>query len=264
MNKSKKHSSGFAVPEAILILVIIILIGTVGWMVYKNHNKNSSAVTNSSISPTKNATPITVKLDKTYTDEVGSFSVNYPSTWAILTKIDNSDPQYRTSATTLTSPSGTVLNLKADWGGRGGACIPNAQDVAFKAGNNCQSYEYLSSKVLPIKNVYYAASSTSSTGNITTTYKPADIVLVTIHYADPSGTSSYLLGLDESTQPNPIILNTPKMGMFISEISFTVYGANGQSHPYIYAYASGSTASFLTSADASTIRAILNTMKFNI
>ena len=265
MNKINKHGSGFAVLEAILILIILGLIGTVGWVVYKNQVKNSSAVTDTSASPTKNATPITTKLDKTYTDEVGSFSVKYPSTWQIKTNIDSSDPQHRSSITTMTSPSGTVLNLNADWGGRGGACEPNATDVAFKAGNNCPTLEYLSSKAVPLTTVYEGISTTNpTTGNSTTTYKLADIRLVTLRYADTNGVSTYTVGLAQSSQYSQIVSNTPKMGVYAAFTSFAVYNQSGKFYPYIDAYASGPTAAFLTTSDVTTIKAILSSIKVNI
>jgi cytoskeletal protein RodZ len=47
MSKSHNHQKGFATVEAVLVLVILILIGVVGWMVYKNHHKSTSSTTSS-------------------------------------------------------------------------------------------------------------------------------------------------------------------------------------------------------------------------
>lgn len=39
MDKFKNNQSGFSTVEAVLVLVIVLLIGVVGFMVYTNHNK---------------------------------------------------------------------------------------------------------------------------------------------------------------------------------------------------------------------------------
>ena len=40
--KIKNKESGFGTLEVVLILVIVVLIGAVGWVVYKNHNKQAN------------------------------------------------------------------------------------------------------------------------------------------------------------------------------------------------------------------------------
>lgn len=50
MTKVYKNESGFSVVEAILIVVIVALIGVVGWLVYKNHHKTTHVnTTNTSV-----------------------------------------------------------------------------------------------------------------------------------------------------------------------------------------------------------------------
>jgi len=54
MNKSPKNEQGFGVVEGILVLVILILIGAVGYMVYKNHHHSTpvaKSVSTSSVKP---------------------------------------------------------------------------------------------------------------------------------------------------------------------------------------------------------------------
>lgn len=50
MGKLRNDQKGFSVVEVILVLVIVILIGAVGWLVYKNHQKNTSTSTSSKTS----------------------------------------------------------------------------------------------------------------------------------------------------------------------------------------------------------------------
>jgi len=60
MNKLKQNESGFSAVEVILVLVIIVLLGVVGWFVYKNQKKTTtpSTTNTSTTKPTSTtATP---------------------------------------------------------------------------------------------------------------------------------------------------------------------------------------------------------------
>lgn len=93
MGKLQKDESGFSVVEIILILVIVALIGTVGWLIYKNQHKNSTAVktANSNTKPTianktVTATPVQSVNPyagwKTYNSILNSgLSFKYPANW---------------------------------------------------------------------------------------------------------------------------------------------------------------------------------------
>jgi len=255
-----KNSLGFSAVEVLLILIVIGILGFTGWFVY-----HSQKVVNTDHASTKtNSQPVsTIKLNKTYLDQTGNFTVKYPSSWKAQTSNSTQGgADYPITSTTLTSPVGTILNLKSDWGGFGGGpCIPAATDAPFKAGNKCVSWEYLSSETLPIDNVYYASDNgPDASGEITFSYKPSTIVLTTMHYSDPEGTSKYIIGIKSSNPADPVVLNKPITGINRPETFFDVQGPSGKSYPLIYAYASGSDASFLKSKDASTIDSILKTM----
>lgn len=43
MSKLSKHQQGFSAVETVLVLVIIVLIGLVGWFVYNNHRKSTTS-----------------------------------------------------------------------------------------------------------------------------------------------------------------------------------------------------------------------------
>jgi hypothetical protein len=66
-----KNESGFSGVELVLVLVIVVLIGVVGWLVYDNHHKSTVASTNSSTSTsakTPNATPSSTQKYLTITE----------------------------------------------------------------------------------------------------------------------------------------------------------------------------------------------------
>ena len=49
MNQLKINEKGFSSVEFILVIIIIALIGAVGWIVYKDHHKSSSQLTSTAI-----------------------------------------------------------------------------------------------------------------------------------------------------------------------------------------------------------------------
>lgn len=93
MGKLQKNESGFSAVEIVLVIVIVALVGTVGWLVYKNHHKTTTAaLTTSSVTkpvPTiKTTTPATVRPVnpyagwKTYNSILNSgLSFKYPANW---------------------------------------------------------------------------------------------------------------------------------------------------------------------------------------
>lgn len=90
MSKLHKNQSGFGSVEIILTVVIIGLLGAVGWFVYdRNHNKATPASTTPAATATPtNTQPVTPSgtLVKT-TDGHAQFLL--PSTWKVNTKVDN-------------------------------------------------------------------------------------------------------------------------------------------------------------------------------
>jgi hypothetical protein len=256
MNQIRKNNDGFSAIETLLILIIIGLVGFVGWYVYQ---AKQTADKNTAISSSSQAAVSKPKLAKTYTNNKGGFSVQYPANWKL--KAEPADSYAEVA--TLTSPKGTVLNLRADEGGKGGDCFPSPSDVPFRAGNTCSSVEYLSSEKLNVNNIYYSKLHKGSDGSPVFTYELADVVLTTNRFADSAGKPGYFIGVTESTEDSPVRLNEPVMGLYVSNVWLTVYDKSGKSYPYIYTYANGSTPDFLKSNDVKTIKEILRTLKVN-
>lgn len=93
MGKIRRNEAGFSPIEVILVLVVVALIGVVGFMVYKNHNKKA---TTNSVAATTTTKPSTTRQAKTTTqtpdpyagwascaDSVEGSSFKYPSTWTL-------------------------------------------------------------------------------------------------------------------------------------------------------------------------------------
>lgn len=260
-----KSSDGFGVVGVLVLAISVGVISFAGWTVYKAQTKTQTATnTQTSTQSTKDVQQKTVTLSKTYTDSVGNFAVKYPASWSLKSSTDTSEPEMASSDATITSPSGTVLRLASNWGGRGGMCEPEPSEKPFIAGNTCPSIEYLSSEVVPISNVYYSSTTIKADGNSSNVYKKSTIVLATTHYMKPNGKQQYVVGLTESNPPYEIKLNSPKMGLVMSDLYLTVYNSSGTFYPYIYTYASGPDAAFLQSEDVATIKEILRTMTVSV
>lgn len=93
MKKTLKDESGFGVVEVILILIIIVLLGVVGWIVYRNQNKKTDGRNNTNTSEVSNKTDdqnntnASTQISDTKTPEVSN----------ITETVDNTD--YVTSVT---------------------------------------------------------------------------------------------------------------------------------------------------------------------
>lgn len=90
-----KNQRGFAILEAVLILVIIAIVGGVGWYVVKqNKDKDQSKTeTSSSSAPQEPSLQEIETLDtsdwKNYTDD-GGYTFSYPSDWSLDTSTEGS------------------------------------------------------------------------------------------------------------------------------------------------------------------------------
>jgi len=59
MNKLKQNESGFSAVEVVLVLIIVVLLGVVGWFVYKNQKKTSPSTTTTTSTTTPTSTKTT-------------------------------------------------------------------------------------------------------------------------------------------------------------------------------------------------------------
>ena len=109
----KKNEKGFSAVEIILVLVVVGLIGVVGFMVYKNHNKKPATNTVATTTTTKPATTETKPATdpyagwKSYCGDSGA-CFKYPSDWnPVTTGPAGSEPgNFRNPQQTLKLVSG--------------------------------------------------------------------------------------------------------------------------------------------------------------
>lgn len=94
----KRNENGFSAVEVVLVLVIVGLIGVVGFMVYKNHNKTRDGITTanttkaSTTTQPKTATQTTTDTQKPTTQlGIGSLATVLPDGWSADNSICNKD-----------------------------------------------------------------------------------------------------------------------------------------------------------------------------
>jgi len=75
MSKLHKNNKGFSAVEGLLIVVIVALVGVVGYMVYKNHHK---ITTNTVVAPLITANPTTEQATPAANPTAGWQSVSNP------------------------------------------------------------------------------------------------------------------------------------------------------------------------------------------
>ena len=125
MGKLHNNEKGFGAIEGLLIVAVVVLLGVVGYMVYKNHNKaNTTPTTTTKITSTTPAktTTTTPAVDpyvgwQTYSNSQVSFK--YPSGWTASkgpgnsqsTIADATSPGFTTTSMTTAQNSGAPVTL---------------------------------------------------------------------------------------------------------------------------------------------------------
>ncbi len=121
--KLNKNQKGFSAVEFIMVFVIIVLIGAVGYFVYKNHHQPVKVVTitkSTQAKPTNTATTINPYAGwKTYTLPVEKLSFMYPSDWTL----SSNPPSSTQDDALLTSSDGFSIDI-TDGQGNGGDPTP--------------------------------------------------------------------------------------------------------------------------------------------
>jgi len=110
MFKNNLEENGFSAVEGLLVLVIIILVGAVGYLVYKNHQdtKNTSTSISKSkvVSPVKTTTTDPYTGWDSYTLKNENASFKYPSNWLLTDSSNNGQDMVE-----LNAPDSFYLNL---------------------------------------------------------------------------------------------------------------------------------------------------------
>jgi Tfp pilus assembly major pilin PilA len=91
MNKKFKNQMGFTAVGGLLVILILAIIGAVGYMVYHNSNKTKSSSSSTTATQTSTATSTKITANsyagwKTFILPVEKLSFKYPSSWDIEPK----------------------------------------------------------------------------------------------------------------------------------------------------------------------------------
>lgn len=125
MGKLINNQVGFGTVEVILIIVIVALLGVIGWFVYdRSQNKTTSiSTTTAPTAPTKTNT--TIPLDETagwlkYTSQNSKYILAIPDGWK-LTVMKGDDNPIAWNASDIKYISGTAGKVTVVEGGRDGS-----------------------------------------------------------------------------------------------------------------------------------------------
>ena len=113
MQKLSENQYGFSAVEAMLVIVILALIGVVGWLVYENQHKSNPTVSTTLSTSTKPATTTKATATpaqpanpyagwKSFCSNAGGLCLNYPTDWQFA----NGNQSYEIDK--IASPSGLV------------------------------------------------------------------------------------------------------------------------------------------------------------
>lgn len=114
MSKLSKNEQGFSIVELIMVIVIVILIGTVGYFVYKNHQPTKAVTLTKTVTktpaPAANAptaaNPYAGWASYTLQNEKSTFQ--YPTSW----KAVNTGATDGQDMIELTAPDGYYVNIQ--------------------------------------------------------------------------------------------------------------------------------------------------------
>jgi type II secretory pathway pseudopilin PulG len=102
--KKINNGSGFSVVELLLVIVIVILLGFMGWYIYHNDHKTNVNTTKSS------STSTTIYSNwKTFVTSYQKLSFKYPNNWVLT---DNSTSNGNDDIT-IKSPAGLSIYMQA-------------------------------------------------------------------------------------------------------------------------------------------------------
>ncbi len=138
-----RQNGGIAL--VLIIILTISLLGAVGYAAYERTKSKSASTANDQPRQTGDAARVSSTDLRTYIDEIAKYSIQYPMTWQIKTeKADQfGDGTTPTVDTTLTAPSGLTLSFYVNYGGKGGMCVPEPNDVPHAPTNACNTSEVI-------------------------------------------------------------------------------------------------------------------------
>ena len=129
MGKLRNNEKGFGAVEGLLIVAVVVLLSVVGYMVYKNHNKTTTAsvATTTATQPAK--TPAkkpakTTTIDpytgwQSYTLKYEKLAFKYPAGWTIQDDSGSQGLTPNTDSVNLAASDGFNISIVDGWDGGG-------------------------------------------------------------------------------------------------------------------------------------------------
>lgn len=152
MNKLSKNQKGFTAFEVTVVILIVVLIGVVGWLVYRNYHKNSPAYSTALIKPATTTKPTTPTPPvnpyaswKSYALTYEKLTLMYPANWTVA---DQSSATAKHDEVTLSSTDGFSFSIN-DGIQNGGDPLPlvSSDPVAVKYLGNPAYLVFVNPKV---------------------------------------------------------------------------------------------------------------------
>jgi type II secretory pathway pseudopilin PulG len=136
----KTNQKGFSVVEILIIMVVVGLLGAVGWLVYdRQNNKADNKTTSEQKQEThkEETTPDLYADWQTYNLKYEKLSFKYPKSYTVDDKSSDANPDVTPGADwlKLTKDNGFVISIQTGLNGVGGSCetckLAQSKEVSF-------------------------------------------------------------------------------------------------------------------------------------
>lgn len=135
----KRNQSGFSVIEVVMAIVIVGLLGVVGWMYWTNIGNGTTnthtATTQETETKTKTPAPTPTPLPlKTYKLKTQPLAFDYPATWSTQATLYTGKGSVNSESVEVSSPDGFTLQLGTFGDGLGGTgpCDRSISDFKYE------------------------------------------------------------------------------------------------------------------------------------
>lgn len=171
----KKNQSGMGVVEAFLILIVVAMLGFIGWFVWRAQQsadktyEDTGKVT--AVQPSTAAEQKSVGKLKKYCVTYEKLCFNYPADWSVSATVDTAPQQQGMTSSPVdrievkNAAGAAVLKLADGYTGLGGVCYPasagqetaviEAKKTGIKAVASADSDEYTTADLYAVKIVAY-------------------------------------------------------------------------------------------------------------
>jgi Tfp pilus assembly protein PilE len=125
MCKVRKNEAGFSPVEIVMVLVIVALLGAVGFLVYKNQHKTTTASVTTATATKQPATKTPLASTdqyagwKSYTLKYEKLTFKYPAGWTLKDDSASQGLTPNADSVSLTASNGFSASINTGWDGGG-------------------------------------------------------------------------------------------------------------------------------------------------